>query len=458
MGGRMTVLEDVGIAGTTGHSWFGSRRFAPAASADTIREMLRTEIRDIGWPYQSLLPAAPLALPRASYSELLRVAAALLDLVRRTALESATSTSGRLAAYAMPESERQLFVDDQFIEERYADWVARPDVVIGPNGPRFLEFNVSGALGGPVEVRCRLEVWRHLYADDAGRLPFSYYDPFAVRAEMFRALTAELAVAPRVAIVGSVRDQGVESSRYFDIEADYFNSHGLTARFFEPEDLHRAWDCPPHLRYPVGLRNFTIPDWVELGIDTAPVQAALDNGCLLVGTQTSTFLAGKLTMGLMSEGRPWMSAAERALIDRYLPWTRVLSDRRTTRAGRDVDLVRFAVDNRELLVLKENLGMSGKQVVIGRDTTPPVWEAAVLAAAEVGTSVVQEFVEPRTCRLAIVADGVDEPYEADVAPVFGPLLFGGRPAGISSRFFGDGRTGIVSVNGTRSSDNGVVAI
>lgn len=454
----MVALEDIGAHAAAGHPWFGRHRLTPAAPADVIREMLRTEIRDIGMPYQPVLPAAPIALPRASYAALFRLTAALLDLVRRAALESADTTAGRLAAYNMPQSEYQLFVDDQLTEERYADCVARPDIVIGADGPRFVEFNVSGAIGGPVETRCRLEVWRKLYADEEGRLPFSYQDPFAARAEMFRSLSAELAVAPRLALVGSVRDQGVESSRYFDIEADYLNSRGLTARFFEPGYLHEAWDCPPHLRYPLGLRNFTIPDWSELGIDTAPVQAALDNGCLLVGTQTSTFLSSKLTMSLLSEGRPWMSAAERALVRQYLPWTRMLADRRTTWADEEVDLVPFSVDNRERLVLKENLGMSGKQVVIGRYAGQAEWEAAVLTAAQAGTSVVQEFVSPRTCRLAMIADGADEPHDVDVDVVFGPLLFGGRPAGMLSRFFADGTTGIVSVLGYGSSDDCVVAV
>ncbi|GLZ42795.1 hypothetical protein [Actinokineospora sp. NBRC 105648] len=451
----MTALEHVG---PQGHPWFGEHRLRPAAPASTIQEMLRTEIRDTGWPYQPLLPAAPIALPRASYAELYRATAALLDLVRRVALERADTTAGRLAAYGMPESENQLFVADQFIEERYADCVARPDIVIGPNGPQFLEFNVSGALGGPVETHCRLEVWRKLYADEAGRVPFGHRSPFAVRAEMFRDLCAELALAPRVALVGSARDQGVESTRYFDIEADYLNNHGLTARFFEPEDLHEAWDCPPHLRYPVGLRNFTIPDWDELGIDTTPVQAALDNGCLLVGTQTSTFLSSKLTMGLLSEGRPWMTTADRALVERYLPWTRVLADRRTTRGGAEVDLVQFVVDNKDLLVLKEGLGMSGKQVILGRDTTPADWTAAVTTAVDNGASVVQEFVAPRTCTLSMIADGADEPHDVAIAPVLGPLLFGGRPAGVFSRFFGDGTAGIVSIYGNHSSDDCVVAV
>jgi hypothetical protein len=453
----MNPIEDIGTGSASSHRWFGRHRLAPAASAGTIREMLRHEIRDTGWPYQPVLPAAPIALPRASYAQLFRLTAALLDLVRRAALESADTTEGRLAAYKMPPSEHQLFTHDQFTEERYADTVARPDIVIGPEGPQFLEFNVSAAVSGPVETHCRLEVWRKLYADEEGRVPFSSANPFAVRAGMFRALSAELAVPPRVALTGSARDQGVESTRYFDIEADYFNNVGITARFFEPADLHEAWDCPPRLRYPLGLRNFTIPDWTGLGIDTAPVQAALDHGCLLVNTQTSTFLSSKLTMGLLSEGRPWMSAAERALVTAYVPWTRILADRRTTRDGRDVDLVPFSIGNRESLVLKNSLGMSGRQVVIGNQASQPEWEAAVTKAAEAGTSVVQAFVEPRSCRLAMVADGADEPHDADIAPVFGPLLFGGRPAGLFSRFFSDGTAGIVSVT-RNSADNCVVAI
>ncbi|MEU5694804.1 hypothetical protein [Actinosynnema sp. NPDC020468] len=448
----------MGASQDVGHPWFGTHRVRPAASADTIRDLLRAEIRDTGWPYQPVLPAAPIALPRASYAELFRVGAALLDLVRRTALETAPDTAGRLAAYRMPASEHRLFVADRFTEERYADCVTRPDVVIGPDGPRFLEFNVSGALGGPVETHCRLEVWRKLHADDTGRLPFASPDPFAVRARMFRDLCADTAAAPRIAIVGTARDQGVESTRYFDLEAEHFNNHGLTARFFEPEDLHEAWDCPPRLRFPLGLRNFTLPDWDGLGVDTTPVQAALDNGCLLVGTQTSTFLSSKVTLGLLSEGRPWMSAAERALVDRYVPWTRVLSDRRTTRAGRDVDLLRFAVDHRELLVLKAGLGMSGREVLLGRDTDQAEWTTAVTAAAEVGTSVVQDFVAPGACTLAMIADGESEPHDATIAPVLGPLLFGGRPAGLFARFFADGTAGVVSVMGARSADDCVVAV
>ncbi|MEV5595354.1 hypothetical protein [Streptomyces sp. NPDC052496] len=452
----MDTYEDLGTG--SGHPWFGRHRLRPAAPAETIRQLLRHELRDTGWPYQPVLPATPMAIPRAAYAEVFRVSLALIELLRRTALETGPTTAGRLAAYAMPATEDRLWMSDPFTEERYADCVVRPDLVIGPDGPRFLEFNVSGALGGVVETQSRLAVWRALHADAEGRTPYRSPDPLAVRAEMFRSLSAELALAPRVAVVGSTRVTGVQR-RYFEMEADYYNSHGLTARFFEPEELPEAWDRAPHLRYPIGLRNFTIPDWLDAGVDTTPVQDALDHGCLLVGTQTSTFLHSKLTMGLLSEGRPWMTEAERGLVERYLPWTRILSERKTDRAGRQVDLLPFVRDHRDLLVLKAGLGECGQQVVIGRDVGQAEWESAVRAAVVDGTSVVQEFVRPQTCRTTLIADGSDEPHDAEVAPVLGPLIFGGRPAGLFCRFYGDGSAGIVSVRGgISSSDNVMVAV
>lgn len=450
-------MRGVEPVAATGHPWFGDHRLAPAAPAETLRRRLRRVLQDIGWPYQPVLPAAPMTIPRASYAELFRVAGVLVGLLRRTALETAPTARERLAVYRMPASEDQLWLRDPLLDERYADWVARPDVVIGPGGPRFVEFNVSGALGGVVESQRRLDVWRGLYADADGRLPYRSPEPLAVRAEMFRALSAELGVAPRVAIVGSAQVTGV-TSYYFEAEAEYHRSQGLPTRFFEPKELHEAWDCPPELRYPIGLRNFTIPDWNDAGVPTAEVQKALDHGTLLVGTQTGTFLHSKLTMGLLSEGRPWMTAAERSLANRYLPWTRVLSERRTERAGEQVDLLPYVLRNRERLVLKEALGDCGKQVVIGPEVDAVEWETAVAAGAD-GTSIVQEFVPPQTCRVALLADGADEPHDAEVAPVLGPLLFGGRPAGLWCRYRTDGAAGIVNARGSATgADNAMVAL
>ncbi|WP_211265799.1 hypothetical protein [Actinacidiphila oryziradicis] len=137
-----------------------------------------------------------------------------------------------------------LFTDDLWTEERYAHCMARPDVVIGPEGPRFLEFNVSGAIGGPVELHCLQQAWQTLYQQHSPA-PFTFHDPFAARASLFADVCEELALPRRLAWVGSVRDlKHTNSTRHFDLETDYLKSRGFTARHFEPEDLEETWNAP----------------------------------------------------------------------------------------------------------------------------------------------------------------------------------------------------------------------
>jgi hypothetical protein len=441
------------------HPWFGTERVGPTANAERIRETLRTEIRDTGWPYQSILPATPITVPRSAYAELFRAANTLLDLLRRTVLEIAPTTQGRLAAYRATERDYPLFLDDQVLEERYAHCMTRPDVVIGPNGPRFVEFNVGGGFGGPVEVHCRYRAWQQLYGTATGKLPFFYHDPLASRADFFHRVCEDLALPPRVALVGSIRDHIVrtEATRYFDLEVDYLRERGFTSRYFEPEDLEAAWHGPPELRYPVGLRHLNTYDWQDNGISLEPVRQAIEHGCLLLATQTAGFIANKLTMGLLSEGRPWLSAAERSIVDTYLPWTRILGDRSTTHAGQTVDLLPHALRHRENLVLKRGIGTNGKQVVLGRDTEQRQWQSLLEGAASAGDSIVQEYVPAQSCRLHIIADSDESPHEVEVYPVLGPFLFGGRPGGIMARFTTD-CAGMVGVTGNGSSDSSVVAV
>jgi uncharacterized circularly permuted ATP-grasp superfamily protein len=86
-----------------------------------------------------------------------------------------------------------------------------------------------------------------------------------------------------------------------------------------------------------------------------------------------------------------LSAEERALVARAVPWTRKLEERRTERDGRPIDLVPHVIAERERLVLKPAHGYGGKSVYVGSETAPDAWEAAV--AAGLGQPwVVQERV------------------------------------------------------------------
>ncbi|MFC3898201.1 hypothetical protein ACFOWZ_42615 [Lentzea rhizosphaerae] len=434
--------------------WFGGHLAPPPASADEIRTVVRHEIRGIGYPYQEFLPAAPFLLPSSSYAELFRATDLLVGLLHRTALEAGPDAAARMAAYGATKRDYPLFIKDHVLEERYAACMVRPDVVIGPDGPKFLEFNISGGFAGVVEGWCRYEAWRVLYGDGDGGLPFRHHDPFAARADFFEDVCQDLDLPRKLAWVGTLLENVTPTTetRYFDVETDYLLSRGFDARYVEVEDADELWDCAPARRYPLGLRHFNVADLERLGVRIDAARRALDNGCLLLATQTSGFLGNKKAMGLLSEGRPWMSAAEHAVVEKYLPWTRILGDRRTTARGREVDLLEHVLAEQEDLVLKRGIGSNGRQVVIGREVDAAAWRAAVEAAAEAEDSVVQRFVPAQTCRLAVVSDAMDVPEVAEVAPVLSPLLFGRRPGGVYARFFANGATGIISVVGHSASD------
>ena len=76
------------------------------------------------------------------------------------------------------------------------------------------------------------------------------------------------------------------------------------------------------------------------------------------------------------------SADEFRLFRRHVLWTRLVGDRKTTLpGGREGDLLRYARDNRELLVLKPNRSYGGKGVVIGAGVNQAEWEHLLDEAA-----------------------------------------------------------------------------
>jgi hypothetical protein len=89
------------------------------------------------------------------------------------------------------------------------------------------------------------------------------------------------------------------------------------------------------------------------------------------------------------------TAAERALIEQYVPWTRTLHPARaTTFRGRPLRLPDDLADLREEMVLKKATGRSGEDVFVGRFMTDSDWRQAVAAAAQEEAWIVQECVRP----------------------------------------------------------------
>jgi hypothetical protein len=429
---------------TVTRSWFGTRSQPPETGlpAGRVAELVLEQLREVpmgGYP----VALQPLVVPRESYRELLAASAGLLDLLRRAVLHAGPDRQSRMAALGIDPHDCEMFVPDEVFELRHCADMARADVVIGADGPKFVEFNVSGAFGGMVHYQMFQQVW-HRIRELAGRPAYLGVDAFARLALLVERSCAELGVPASAVLVGTPREWGPDTTtRQFDVQAAMLRGHGVYAVHLDFEELLAGIGLPGPLRWPLGIGEFTVQDARELGYDTAPARAALDAGFRMIPSQTAWLLHSKRTLAMLSEGLPWMDRADRALADRYLPWSRLVGDRAVYWQGGRYDLPQLLVDHRERFVLKGATGCSGAEVTFGGRCTDQEWRRLVEGALGSDYYVAQEVVESAPYPLEVmVAPG--EVVRITANSVISPFCIGGAVAGCFARFLDDPQPGVVS--------------
>jgi hypothetical protein len=152
-----------------------------------------------------------------------------------------------------------------------------------------------------------------------------------------------------------------------------------------------------------------------------------------------------------------MTAADRKLVDRYLPWTRVVADVPATYHGVTRGLPELLIADKDAFLLKGAISMKGEDVLMGRDTDDATWESAVQEAVARGDSIAQERVESLRYPMSVRHDD-GEVGSGLVAPILGPFVIGGEPAGCLARYFTNGDDSVVSVERHGASQNLAVAV
>jgi len=74
------------------------------------------------------------------------------------------------------------------------------------------------------------------------------------------------------------------------------------------------------------------------------------------------------------------TAEERAAVAEHVPWTRVVEERTTEYGGRTIDLLPFALQHRDELVLKPNDEYGGKGILLGWEVDDVAWAEGLRAA------------------------------------------------------------------------------
>ena len=126
-----------------------------------------------------------------------------------------------------------------------------------------------------------------------------------------------------------------------------------------------------------------------------------------------------------------VSSAEAEVIAETVPWTRILREGRATYGEWTIDLLDFASDNRERLVLKPASEYGGHGVALGVETEQDEWDRIIAEHAERADFVVQEYVPVPEEMFPTIEDGHVQMRLKRFN--INPFALGGRYAGMITR-------------------------
>jgi hypothetical protein len=236
---------------------------------------------------------------------------------------------------------------------------------------------------------------------------------------------------PTVAIV-TVGDDPVRATN-MQLDRDFLERHGVTALVADARELSfdgrrlHCGDTPVDLVERVILTGECIRRRDEL---SGLMKAAQAGAVCLVNPFLSELLGHKALFALLSDPAYdfGFTAAEHAAIRAHVPWTRAVFDGRTTDpSGGDVELLPYAADHRERLVLKPTHDFGGHGVRLGWHESDADW-SSLLAASVGGDYILQHRVELHRERYPTMAGDAETFYEDT-----DPFLFRGALGGYLTR-------------------------
>jgi glutathionylspermidine synthase len=355
----------------------------------------------------------------------------------RKAHQAALADETVLSQFGLLDWERQLVhVATGF---RDASPVSRLDAffVAESGGLRFTEYNAETPAGGAyndvlTEVFYGLPVMRQFLRHwDVRPLPARHnvlhalvdaYEQWSGRRDR-----------PAISIVDW---SDVPTQSEFLLFQDYFTRQGFTCEIIDPGEVTYQGG---ELRGPSGrieliYKRVLLHELVERGgIDHPILRAFRDGAVCMVNPPACKVLHKKASLAVLHDERNahLFDADEREAIALSIPWTRVMEERRTTHEGREVDLLAFAAEHRDQLVLKPNDDYGGKGIVLGWEVSDQAWQASLQTALREPYIVQQRIALPKEAYPSM-ADGrvVFADRMVDTAPY---VAYGGNVDGCLSR-------------------------
>ena len=346
-----------------------------------------------GQPMSSFV--RPHFVPRADFDVLRTAACRLVEISARVARQAFGGDLSRLLAFlGTPEAEARHVRFDPGEPDVV---LSRVDAFLSGGQPRFIEINSDAPAGFGYGDRMA-ELVRELpvFSAFAEKVEVSYPTsaPRLLDAALGAAKPRRAGTTPTVAIVDWAE---VKTRPDQEILGEAFRARGAPCFLADPRDAERR---SGRLLFggraaDIVYRRAVLSELCEREAESRVFLEAYGKGeAVFVNSLRCRVSEDKAFFALLTDEAfsTLLRDDEREFVARVVPWTRRVAERRTSRAGRDVDLVPHVLEQREGLVLKPAHGYGGASVYVGSETAQGDWEKAVREALA-GAWVVQERVE-----------------------------------------------------------------
>jgi hypothetical protein len=328
--------------------------------------------------------------------------------------------------------------------------LGRADLYQEAGGFRLLEFNIGSALGG-INIAELNHRWlgHPVLAKFVTDARLHYVDTLARIAELIKAECERRGAGSRpVVAMVDVPANFAPLAKRLHVVAGIWGAMGLDAIACPLDQLEErsgrlyADGRPVDLVYRFFITEDLLdPDCRRL---IEPVLRATEQGRVGLLSRMDAELYGNKGMdALLSDDahRSAFTAEESELIDRFVPWARMLRDGPATADGEDVDLMAYARAHQPALVLKPTLMHGGIGIVPGWTVSPEEWQEC-LRTCHGGPYVLQRRVRPVTESFPVAGKpGLTEPLSLN----WGVFLINGRYGGTIVRGSSDPDVGVVSM-------------
>lgn len=213
-----------------------------------------------------------------------------------------------------------------------------------------------------------------------------------------------------------------------EITRIHFEKLGYKAKLADPRllDYRKGHLYAGDFRIDMIYKRVLYSELVKvMGINGPVMRAMRDGNVYITNSISAKMLAKKASLALLSDERNQhlFSSDERSAIDEFIPWTRVIEDRKTLFHGKKIDLIEYVAEHRDKFTLKPNDDYGGSGVVLGWESSADAWTSK-LKHALTTPHVVQERVRVVKRDFPMWING-----KVDISSRFvdaDPYIFGGK--------------------------------